>query len=109
MEKQGRVHHVRFVPRGESGESIPVEILYGGTPINGSPFVLKLARSSFPENVRVLGSADGDNRKILIKAADLNKLRPTNEETTVVVDTRGCGKCKSLGVDVIVSENKIEI
>lgn len=59
IEKHGRTHRVKIVPKGISGEAVPVQILYGDTPIKGSPFILKIARSSFPENVKILNANTG--------------------------------------------------
>lgn len=88
-EKYGRIHKIRFVPRGESGESLPVQILYGGMPIKGSPFALKIARSTFPENVRILPSDSGwspfsQTRRVLLQIQPIS-IQPAKKRQLLLI------------------------
>lgn len=86
----GRRHIFNFTPVGEAGQVISVGILYDDRPVVGSPFSIKLARSTFPENVQFL--IDGQYSSFHVQDA--------GREASVVVDVTKCGKLKTVRAEV---------
>lgn len=83
IENRPRAYSITFSPRGQPGDVLPLEVLYDGEPIPGSPIPVTILPESQPENVRV-----GENPMELEVFACKDAL--------LTIDTRDCGKVETV-------------
>ncbi|CAI2350258.1 unnamed protein product [Caenorhabditis sp. 36 PRJEB53466] len=85
-----RVYNARFVPSGEAGVSVPLEILYDGELVGGVVRALKLHPETEPQKLKILHEK---------KKEQLST--PASQEGHVPIDVRECGHVKEIEAKVM--------
>ncbi|CAD6191974.1 unnamed protein product [Caenorhabditis auriculariae] len=93
--KNPRVFYGKFVPIGDAGVNVPIEVLCDGEPVPGSPFPVRLLPETEPENVK-FGSY----------GSDVVQHPVASNDAVVEVDTRDCGVVKDVRAEVVGPDGK---